>query len=144
MTARKLLRKGCYGYLATVIDKRVIPEGVDQIPMVNEYPDVFPEELYGLPPEREIEFEIELQPSVNPISIPPYRLAPVELNELKVQLQDLMDKEFIRSSSSPWGASVLLVRMKDGFLRLCIDYKQLNRVTVRNKYPLPRINDLFD
>src|SRR5262249_34145160 len=144
MTARKLLRKGCYGYLATVIDKRVIPEGVDQIPIVNEFPDVFPEELPGLPPEREIEFEIELQPGVNPISIPPYRLAPVELNELKVQLQDLMDKGFIRPSSSPWGAPVLFVRKKDGSLRMCIDYRQLNKVTVKNKYPLPRIDDLFD
>src|SRR5262249_53447790 len=100
MAARRLLRKGCQGYLATVIDKRIIPEGVDQIPIVNEFPNVFPEELPGLPPEREIEFEIELQPGVSPISIPPYRLAPAELKELKVQLQDLIDKGFIRLSSS--------------------------------------------
>src|SRR5262249_15222688 len=125
-------------------DKRVILEGIGQIPIVNEFLDIFPEELPRLPPEREVEFGIELQLGVNPVSIPPYRLAPVELNELKVQLQNLMDKGFIRPSSSPWGAPVLFVRKKDSTLRMCIDYKQLNRVTVKNKYPLPRIDDLFD
>src|SRR5262249_38028824 len=93
---------------------------------------------------REIEFNIELLPGTNPISITPYRMAPIELKELKVQLQDLLDKGFIRPSSSPWGAPVLFVKKKDGSLRLCIDYRQLNRVTVKNKYPLPRIDDLFD
>ncbi len=111
---------------------------------MNEFIDVFPEELPGLPPEREIDFGIDLLPGTEPISIPPYRMAPAELRELKEQLKDLLEKGFIRPSVSPWGAPVLFVRKKDGTLRMCIDYRQLNRVTIKNKYPLPRIDDLFD
>ena len=114
------------------------------MPVVREFQDVFPDELPGLPPAREIEFEIELMPGTRPISIPPYRMAPAELKELKEQLQELVEKGFIRQSTSPWGAPVLFVRKKDGSLRLCIDYRQLNKVTTKNKYPLPRIDDLFD
>src|SRR5215813_13763652 len=104
----------------------------------------FPEDLPGLPIDREIEFCIDLVPGTQLISIPSYRMAPVKLRELKVQLQDLLDKGFVRPSASPWGASVLFVKKKDGALRLCIDYRQLNKVTIKNKYPLPRIDDLFD
>ena len=111
---------------------------------MREYLDVFPEDLPGVPVDREIEFCIDLIPGTQPISIPPYRMAPVELRELKTQLQDLLDKGFIRPSVSPWGAPVLFVKKKDGTLRLCIDYRQLNKVTIKNKYPLPRIDDLFD
>ncbi|WMV33463.1 hypothetical protein MTR67_026848 [Solanum verrucosum] len=93
---------------------------------------------------REIDFGIDLLPDTQPISIPPYRMAPTELKELKEQLRDLLEKGFIRPSQSPWGAPVLFVKKKDGSLRMCIDYRQLNRVTVKNKYPLPRIDDLFD
>ena len=93
---------------------------------------------------REVEFTIDLVPDSKPISIPPYRLAPLELKELYSQLKELADKGFIRPSSSPWGAPVLFVKKKDGTMRLCIDYRQLNKVTVRNNYPLPRIDDLFD
>ena len=114
------------------------------IPIVREFIDVFPDELPGLPPEREIEFGIELQPNTQPISIQPYRLAPAELTELKKQLDELLSKGFIRPSSSPWGAPVLFAKKADGTLRLCIDYRKLNHVTVKNKYPLPRIDDLFD
>ena len=113
-------------------------------PVVNEFPDVFPEDLPGLPPEREVEFGIDMIPDTQPISIPPYRMAPAELRELKEQLQDLLEKGFIRPSISPWGAPVLFVRKKYGSLRMCIDYRQLNKVTIKNKYPLPRIDDLFD
>ena len=105
---------------------------------------MFPDDLPGLPPDREIEFNIDLQPGITPISQAPYRMAPAELKELKVQLQDLLDKGYIRPSVSPWGAPVLFVKKKDGTMRLCIDYRQLNKVTVHNKYPLPRIDDLFD
>ena len=112
--------------------------------MVNEFIDVFPEDLPGIPPKREIEFGIDLLPDTQPISIPPYRMAPAELKELKEQLKDLLEKGFIRPSISPWGAPVLFVRKKDGSLRMCIDYRQLNKVTVKNRYPLPRIDDLFD
>ena len=91
-----------------------------------------------------MEFGIELLPGTTPVSMAPYRMAPKELKELKVQLQELLDRGFIRPSVSPWGASVLFVKKKDGSLRLCIDYRKLNKLTVKNKYPLPRIDDLFD
>ena len=144
LKAQRLLIKGCQGFLALVRDVDRLIVSLKNIPVVQEFPDVFPEELPGLPPDREIEFSIDLIPGTQPISIPPYRMAPSELNELKTQLQDLLDKGFIRPSISPWGAPVLFVKKKDGSLRLCIDYRQLNKVTIKNKYPLPRIDDLFD
>ena len=107
------------------------------------YPDVFPKDLHGLPPEMEVEFTIDLAPGTAPISKAPYRMAPLELKEFKIQLHKLLDKGFIRPSVSPWGAPVLFVKKKDGSMRLCIDYRDLNKVMVRNKYPLPRIDDLF-
>ena len=112
--------------------------------MVRHFSDVFPEDLPGLPPDRDAEFTIDLLPGTNPISLTPYRMAPAELRELKIQLQELVGKGFIQPSISPWGAPVLFVRKKDGTLRLCIDYRQLNRVTIKNRYPLPPIDDLFD
>ncbi|XP_058189421.1 uncharacterized protein LOC131307009 [Rhododendron vialii] len=112
--------------------------------VVCEYEDVFPKELPGLPPPRELDFTIELQPGTAPISMVPYRMAPAELRELKTQLQELLEKGFIRPSTSPWGAPALFVKKKEGTLRLCIDYRQLNKVTIKNRYPLPRIDDLFD
>ncbi|XP_052187706.1 uncharacterized protein LOC127798285 [Diospyros lotus] len=117
---------------------------LESVGVVNEYPEVFPEELPGLPPQREIEFSIDLIPGTQPISIPPYKMAPAEMRELKEQLQDLTDKGFIRPSVSPWGAPILFVKKKDGTLRMCTDYRQLNKVTIKNKYPLPRIEELFD
>ena len=98
----------------------------------------------GLPPDRDIDFCIDVEPGTRPISIPPYRMAPAELKELKEQLQDLLSKGFIRPSVSPWGAPVLFVKKKDGSMRMCIDYRQFNKVTIRNKYLIPRIDDLFD
>ena len=97
-----------------------------------------------MPPARTLEFTIELNPGTAPISKAPYRMAPPEMSELKTQLQDLFDKGYIRPSASPWGAPVLFVKKKDGSMRLCIDYRELNNVTIKNKYPLPRIDDLFD
>ena len=117
---------------------------VEDVLVVNEYPDVFPDELVTLPPEREIEFKIDLLPGTSPISVTPYRMALAELKELKLQLQDLLERGFIRESGSPWGAPVLFVKKKDGSLSLCIDYRGLNNVTIKNKYPLPHINELFD
>ena len=105
---------------------------------------MFPEELPGIPPVREVELSIEIFPGTAPTSRAPYRMAPTELKELKIQLQELLDKGFIRPSVSLWGAPVLFVKKKDGTLRMCIDYRQINKVTVKNKYPLPRIEDLFD
>ena len=140
--AKKLLRKGYQGYLAYVINKEANLVELQQIPVVREFRNVFPKELPGLSPEREIEFSVELLLGTSPISID--RMAPKELKVLKAQLQDLLDKGFIRLSISPWGAPVLFVKKKDETLKLCIDYKQLNKVTIKNKYSLPRIDDLFD
>ncbi|WVZ96332.1 LOW QUALITY PROTEIN: hypothetical protein U9M48_041987 [Paspalum notatum var. saurae] len=114
---------------------------VAEIKVVNEFPDVFPEELPGMPPNRDIEFVIELVPGTAPIYKRPYRM---DLAELKDQIQELLDKGYIRPSTSPWGALVIFVPKKDGTQRMCIDYRALNDVTINNKYPLPRIDDLFD
>ena len=144
MTAWKMLRKGCQGYLAFVVDRRQEGTRLEDIPIVKEFPDVFSDDISGLPSDRAIEFVIELIPGTDPISIPPYRMAPAELKELKAQLEELLCKGFIRPRTSPWGALVLFVKKKDGSLRLCIDYRQLNRAIIRNQYPLPRIDELFD
>ncbi|XP_004491307.1 uncharacterized protein [Cicer arietinum] len=117
---------------------------IRDVPIVCEFPEVFPEDVTSLPPEREIEFSIDLVPGTGPISMAPYRMSPLELSELKKQLEELLDKQFIRPSVSPWGAPVLLVKKKDGSMRLCVDYRRLNKVTIKNKYPLPRIDDLMD
>jgi len=114
------------------------------VPVVCEYPDVFPEELLGLPPDRDIEFAIDLVPGTAPIAKRPYRMSVEELVELKKQLKDLLDKCYIRPSASPWGSPVLFIRKKNGSMRMCIDYRSLNAVTIKNKYPLPRIDDLLD
>jgi hypothetical protein len=116
----------------------------ESISVVEEFMDVFLEELPGMPPEREVEFYIDLIPGTAPIAKRPYRMAPTELAELKLQIADLQQKGYIRPSSSPWGAPVLFVSKKDGSMRMCIDYRSLNEVTIKNKYPLPRIDDLFD
>jgi hypothetical protein len=111
---------------------------------VSEFPDVFPKVLPGMPPDREIEFVIELVPSTAPIFKRPYRMAANQLAELKEQLQELLDKGYIRPSAAPWGAPVIFVPKKDGTQRMHVDYHSLNEVTIKNKYPLPRIDDLFD
>ena len=112
--------------------------------VVCDYEDVFLDELSGLPPHRDVDFIIELHPSTSHISMTPHRMTLVELQELKVQLQDLLDKGFIRPSTSQWGTPVLFAKKKDKTLQLCIDYRQLNKVTIKNQYPLSRIDDLFD
>jgi hypothetical protein len=114
------------------------------IRVVREFPDVFPEELSGMPPDREAEFIIDLLPGSAPISKRPYRMSVEELKELKKQLTELQEAGYIRPSSSPWGAPVLFVQKKDGSQRMCVDYRSLNDVTIKNKYPLPFIDDLFD
>jgi hypothetical protein len=111
---------------------------------VSEYPDVFPEELPGMPLDHEIEFVIDLVPSTAPIFKRPYRMVANQLAELKEQLQELLDNGYIRPSALPWGAPVIFVLKKDGTQRMCVDFRSLNEVTTKNKYPLPRIDDLFD
>ncbi|GJT29748.1 putative reverse transcriptase domain-containing protein [Tanacetum coccineum] len=114
------------------------------VTVIHDFPKVFPEELPGLPPPRQVEFRIDLVPWAAPVARALYRLAPSEMKELSVQLQELLKKGFIRPSTSPRGASVLFVKNKDGSFRMCIDYRELNKLTVKNRYPLPRIDDLFD
>jgi hypothetical protein len=117
---------------------------LSEIGIVREYPDVFLEELLGRPPDRDIEFMIELLPGMPPISKRPYRMPVNELVELKKQIAELQSKGFIHPSSSLWGAPVLFVEKKDRTQRMCVDYRSLNEVTIKNKYPLLRIKDLFD
>jgi hypothetical protein len=116
----------------------------DIIRVVRDFPDVFLEELPGMPPDKEVEFVMDLLPGTAPISKRPYKISVEELKELKKQLTELQEAGYIRPSSSPWGAPVLFVQKKDGSQRMCVDYRSLNDVTLKNKYPLPNIEDLFD
>jgi hypothetical protein len=114
------------------------------IKTISKFPDVFPEELLGMPPDHEIEFVIKLVLGTAPIFKRPYRMVANQLAELKEQLQELLDKRYIHPSASPWGAHVIFVPKKDGTQRMCVDYYSLNEVTIKNKYPFPRIDDIFD
>ncbi|KAL4329119.1 hypothetical protein AHAS_Ahas13G0268200 [Arachis hypogaea] len=136
--------KECQGYILLAANALGDAQNLDQIPVVREFLEVFPKDIPEFPPQREIEFAIELVPGARPVSIVPYRMAMIELAELKTQLEELLNKRFIRPSVLPWGAPVLLVKKKDRGMRLCVDYRQLNKVTVKNKYLLPRIDDLMD
>ena len=138
------MRKGCEAFLALVLDSKRGQIELENILVVKDFPDVFPEELPGIPLEREVDLSIEILPGTTSTSRAPYRMTPIELKELKSQLHELLDKGFIRPSVSPWGALVLFVKKKDGTLQMCIDYRQINKVTMKNIYPLPRIEDLFD
>src|SRR5207237_8977732 len=141
------------GYITLYLDNHHIPTGfvhsldvdsLEAIPVVSDYPDVFPEELPGLPPDRAVEFSIELIPGTAPIFHRPYKMPPHDLAEMKVQLQELLDKGFIHPSSSSWGCPAMFVDKKDHTKRLVLDYRLLNEVTIKNKYSLPDINILFD
>ena len=132
----------CFFIFAKMVVEK--EERITVIPVVREFEDVFPEEVPGLPPRREVEFFIDLVLGAGPVSIAPYCMAPTELVELKKQIEELLEKQFIQPSASSWGAPVLLVKKKDGGSRLCVDYRQLNKLTIKNKYTLPRIDDLMD
>ncbi|XP_057808403.1 uncharacterized protein LOC131022873 [Salvia miltiorrhiza] len=145
LQARKIMKKkGSQAYLVYLSGEVKGTKTIDEVAVVREFQDVFPEKLPGLPPNRQIELANDLEPGSAPISKTPYRMAPKELEELKIQLQELLDLGFIRPSVSPWGAPVLFVKKKDGTMRMCIDYREINKITLKNKYPLPRIEDLFD
>jgi hypothetical protein len=146
MQLKKSIRKGCQVYaiqVTNLLEKEDKPKLEDFV-VLHEFRDMFVDEILELPPRREIDFSIDLLLGSAPISKAPYQMSLPELTELKIQLQELLDKEYIRPSVSPWGAQVLFVKKKDGTLRLCIDYRELNKMTIKNKYPLPRINDMFD
>ncbi|GJT44845.1 putative reverse transcriptase domain-containing protein [Tanacetum coccineum] len=142
--ARKYIERGCHLFVAHVTEKEPKEKCLEDVPIIRDFPEVFPDDLPGLPPPRQVEFRIELVPGAAPVARAPYRLAPSELKELSDQLKELSEKGFIRPSSSPWGAPVLFVKKKDGSFRMCIDYRELNKLTVKNRYPLLRIDDLFD
>ncbi|GKC93808.1 putative reverse transcriptase domain-containing protein, partial [Tanacetum coccineum] len=126
------------------MEKKSDKKRLEDIPMVREFLKVFPEDLPSLPPVRQVEFQIDLMPGAAPVARACYRLAPSEMQELSNQLQELADRGFIRPSTLPWGAPVLFVKKKEGSFRMCIDYRELNKLTVKNCYPLPRIDNLFD
>ena len=143
--ARKLIIGGDQAFLAFVVAlTKEAKKNLEDIPVVYEYPDVFSTDYSGLPPQREVEFGIECVSGTNPISKAPYRMVLSELKELKEQLQELLDKGFICPSTSPCGALVLFVKKKDGSMRMCIDYQELNKVTIKIRYPLPRIDNLLN
>nr|GFC07409.1 putative reverse transcriptase domain-containing protein [Tanacetum cinerariifolium] len=146
--AQKYLSKGCDVFLAHVTTKeakdRSEGKRLENVPIVRDFPEVFPKDLLGIPLARQVEFQIDLVPGAAPVAWAPYLLAPAEMKELADQLQELSDKGFIRPSSSPWGAPILFVKKKDGSFCMCIDYRELNKLTMKNRYPLPRIDDLFD
>ena len=123
MQARRFMRKGCETFLAVILDSKGGQVDVEKIPVVREFPDVFPEELLGIPFEKEVDLAIEIIPGTVPMSRELYRMAPTELKELKSQLQEILDKGFIQPSVSPWGAPILFVKKKDVTLRMCIDYR---------------------
>ncbi|GJT48333.1 putative reverse transcriptase domain-containing protein [Tanacetum coccineum] len=142
------MQKGCPVFLANATTKdaehKSEKKRLEDVSIVRDFPDVFPEDLSGLPPTRQVEFQIDLIPGAAPVVRAPYRLAPSEMKELSEKLKELSDKGFKRPSSSPWGAPVLFVKKKDGTFRMCIDYRELNKLTVKNRYLLLRINNLFD
>ncbi|GJR73132.1 putative reverse transcriptase domain-containing protein [Tanacetum coccineum] len=141
------MERGFPIFLAHVTAKEVEDksekERLEDVPIVQDFPVIFPKDLSGLPPTRQVEFQIDLVPGAAPVARAPYRLAPSEMKELSEQLKELSDKGFIRPSSSPWGAPVLFVKKKYRSFWMCIDYRELNKLTVKNRYPLPRIDDLF-
>eukprot|EP00253_Pinus_taeda_P002305 PITA_02305 len=142
----KCIRKGCQVYAIQVgyANSKDKSASLNNIPIIREFTDVFPKEIPGLRPRRNIDFTIVLVRGAASVSRAPYRMSVPELTELKMQLQELLDKDYIRPSVSPWGAPILSVKKKDGTLWMCIDYRQLNKLTIKNKYPLPRIDELFD
>nr|GEV80235.1 hypothetical protein [Tanacetum cinerariifolium] len=142
MKVKKYMDRGSYLFVAQFVEKEPKERRLEDVPVICKFPDVFPEDFPGLPPPREVELEIKLVPGAAPVARAPYRLAPSEMKELAKQLQELSDKGFIQPSSSLWGAPVLFVKKKDGSFRMCIDYRELNKLTIKNRYPLPRIDDL--
>ncbi|GJR90284.1 reverse transcriptase domain-containing protein [Tanacetum coccineum] len=144
---QKYIDQGCQVFLIQMMkeEKTKIPERrIEDVPVVKDFSEVFPEDLPGLPPTHQVEFHIELIPGAAPVTRAPYHLAPAEMKELAEQLKELFDNGFIRLSSSPWGAPILFVKKKDGSFRMCIDYRELNKLIVKNCYPLLRIDDLFN
>jgi hypothetical protein len=141
---RKSTRKGCKIYVILALNDKGVAESLENLLVVRDFADVFPEELPGMPLERKMEFTIDLKLRTKAIARTPYRMSTPELQELKMQLKELLDLRLIRPSVSPWGAPIIFIRKKDGSWRLCIEYRQLNKAMIKNQYLFPRIDDLFD
>jgi hypothetical protein len=141
---QKSLCKGCKTYTILALNEKGVAEVLEHLLMVREFADVIPEELPRMPPERELEFTLDLKPGTEPIERTPYRMSTPELKEMRMQLKELLDLGLRRLSVSLWAAHVIFIRKKDGSWRLCIDFHQLNKETIKNQYPLLRIDDLFD
>nr|GEV12444.1 putative reverse transcriptase domain-containing protein [Tanacetum cinerariifolium] len=142
--AHKYSKRGCHLFLAHVTEKKLKEKRLEDVPVIRDFPEVFPDDLPGPPPPRQVDIRIDLVPRAAPVARAPYRLAPSEMRELSIQLHELLEKGFIHPRSSQWGAPVLFVKKKDGSFRMYIDYRELSNLTVKNRYPLPRIEDLFD
>lgn len=143
--SKRCLQHGFEGYLAYVIyTQEEKKEAISKVPIVCDFPDIFPEDLPGVPPDSQVEFRIYLVPGATPVAKAPYCLAPPDMQELSNQLQEMMDNEFIWPSSSPWGAVILFVKKKDGSYRMCKDYIDFKKIMLKNCYPLPRIDDFLD
>nr|GFC25516.1 putative reverse transcriptase domain-containing protein [Tanacetum cinerariifolium] len=142
--ARKFIERGSQLFVAHITEKEPQEKQIEDVHVIRDFPEVFPDDLSGLPPPRQVEFQIDLAPGAAPVACSPYRLAPSEMKELAKQLQDLSEEGFIHPSSSPWGVLVLFVKKKDRSFHMCINYREFNKLTVKNRYPLPRIDDLFD
>nr|GFC13187.1 putative reverse transcriptase domain-containing protein [Tanacetum cinerariifolium] len=140
---KRYMSQGCQIFMIQVVEKKLDEKRLEDIPVVKEFLDIFPEDLPGLPLVRQVEFQINLILGTAPVARAPYRLAPSEMQELSNQLQELIDRGFIRPSTSLWGAPILFVKKKDRSFRMCIDYQELNKLTIKNRYPLPRIDYLL-
>ena len=143
---KKCARKGCQLYEVKIMETETgkLKTSIDKFPILKEFQDVFPNDILGLPPKIYLDFTIDLMPRSALVSQAPYHMSILELTELRMQLQELLEKKYVQPSVSLWSAPVLFVRNKDGTPRLCIDYQQLNKMNIKNKYPLLRIDDLFD
>jgi hypothetical protein len=142
---KKYCRKGFPLYVVQVLNSiKDQKPSLEENPILKYFRDVFPEEVSGLPPKRDIDFSIELVLGVVPMSRTPYRMSTLDLVELKLQLKEILDKGYIQPSVSPWEAPTLFIKKNNGTLRLCIEYRQLNKITIKNMYSLPIIDDLFD
>ncbi|GKE35541.1 hypothetical protein Tco_1454863 [Tanacetum coccineum] len=141
---KRYISRGCQVFITQVMEKKSDEKQLEDIPVVKEFLKVFPEDLPGLPLVHQVEFQIDLILGAAPIARAPYRLAPSEMQELSNQLQELADRGFIQPSTSPWGDPILFVKKKDRSFRMCIDYRELNKLTIKNHYPLPMIDDLLD